>query len=112
MTSCKLKCGLVVALCLMGSTAWADTLELKNGSRIEGTFRGGTETEISFQVASFVQKYNLADIASVNFDSQRAAGDLPARPDTSLSNQPVATDRPATRMPVYVTIPAGTRISV
>src|ERR1700756_2109659 len=99
MTNFKLKCGLAIVLCLAGSTAWTDTLELKNGSRIEGTFRGGTETEISFQVASSVQKYNLADIASVNFDSERAAGDLPARPDSSLSNEPVAADRPATRMP-------------
>jgi len=112
MTNFKLKCGLAVALCLAGSTAGADTLELKNGSRIEGTFRGGTETDISFQVASSVQKYNLADIASVKFDSERAAGDLPARPDGSLSNEPAAADRPATRMPVSVTIPAGTRVSV
>ena len=29
MTSCKLKRGLAVALCLIGSSAWADTLELK-----------------------------------------------------------------------------------
>src|SRR6201998_2735612 len=112
MTHCKLKWGLAIALYLVVSAAWADTLEVKNGSRIEGTFRGGTETEISFQVASSVQKYNLADIASVNFDSERAAGNLPAPPDSSLSNEPVATDRPATRMPVYVSIPAGTRISV
>jgi len=108
----KLKCGLVIAVCLVGSIAWADTLELKNGSRIEGTFRGGTDTEISFQVASSVQKYNLADIASLNFDSERASGDLPARPESSFSSEPGTTERPGMRTPAYVTIPAGTRISV
>jgi hypothetical protein len=112
MTKFKLKCGLAVALCLIGSGAWADTLELKNGSRIQGTFRGGTDSEISFQVASSVQKYNLADIASVNFDSDRAASDSPARPDSSLASEPGTTDRPLARTPEYVTIPAGTRISV
>jgi hypothetical protein len=112
MTNCKVRCGLAIALFLVVSTAWADTLELKNGSRIEGRFRGGTDSEISFQVASSVQKYNLADIASVNFDSENTASDLPARPDSSLPNKPVPIDRPATRMPVYVSIPAGTRISV
>jgi hypothetical protein len=112
MTSCKLKRGLAVALCLIGSSAWADTLELKNGSRIEGTFRGGTDAEISFQVASSVQKYNLADIASVNFDSERAASNLPARSNSLLSNEPGTTDRPLTRKPEYVYIPAGTLISV
>ena len=112
MTNSKLRCGLAIALCLAGSTVWADTLELKNGSRIEGTFRGGTDSEISFQVASSVQKYNLADIASVNFDTERAAVDLPARPDSSLSNETGATEQPVPRTPAHVTIHAGTHISV
>jgi hypothetical protein len=112
MTNCKLKCGLAIALCLVVSAAWADTLELKNGSRIEGTFRGGTNSEISFQVASSVQKYNLADIASVNFDSDGAASDLPDRPNSMLSNESGATEHSVTRTPANVTIPAGTRISV
>jgi hypothetical protein len=112
MTNCKLKCGLTIALCLVVSAAWADTLELKNGSRIEGTFRGGTDTEVSFQVASSVQKYNLADITSLNFDSERTASDLPARPESSLSTGPETAERPATRTQAHVTIPAGTRISV
>ena len=112
MTNCKLRCGLAIALCLVVSAAWADTLELKNGSRIEGTFRGGTDSEISFQVASSVQKYNLADIASVKFDSDRAASDLPDRPNSMLSNESGATGYPVTRTPANVTIPAGTRISV
>jgi hypothetical protein len=112
MTNCKLKSGLVVVLCLVVSAAWADTLELKNGSRIEGTFRGGTDSEISFQVASSIQKYNLADIASVKFDSDRTVSDLPARPDSSFSSSPEMPERPAPRTQAYVTIPAGTRISV
>ena len=49
--------GLVIALWLGASLAWADSLELKNGSLIKGKFMGGTESEISFQVGSTVQKY-------------------------------------------------------
>jgi hypothetical protein len=64
---------------------WADSLELKNGSLIKGKFIGGTESEISFQVGSSVQKYNLADIASLKFDSERPASDLPV-------SQPVVPD--------------------
>ena len=52
MMSCKLKCALVIGMCLVGSIAFADTLELKNGSVIEGKFIAGTETAITFQVAS------------------------------------------------------------
>jgi hypothetical protein len=71
--SLKLKCGFLTALTLAASMAWADTLELKNGSLIKGKFLGGTETEISFQVGSTVQKYNVADIVSLKFDSEGAA---------------------------------------
>ena len=66
-----LNCGLVIGLYLVASIAWADSLELKNGSLIKGKFMGGTESEISFQVGSSVQKYNVADIVSLKFDSER-----------------------------------------
>ena len=112
MMNFKLSCGLVVALCLAGSIASADSLELKNGSLIEGKFIGGTDSEISFQVASSVQKYNLADIVSVKFDSERTAGDLPTRPDNSRSSERGTGDHAGMNARVFVTIPAATRISV
>src|ERR1700678_3528945 len=74
--SLKLKCGFLTDLTLappMGCPGWADTLELKNGSLIKGKFLGGTDTEISFQVGSTVQKYIVADIVSLKFDSEGAA---------------------------------------
>ena len=118
----KSKLGLValMALCLSACSAWADSLELKNGSLIKGKFAGGTETEISFQVGSTVQKYNVADIVSLKFDSEGAVSDMPTRPKrsssadaaqvekTSLSETTTETTKPAGA----ITIPAGTRISV
>jgi hypothetical protein len=127
----KLKCGFFTALVLAGSMAWADTLELKNGSLIKGKFLGGTAAEISFQLGSTVQKYNVADVVSLKFDSEGGASasvpqqsSLPDDPGTvahgaialppqGLSSLP---DDPATLAhvvkPAFVTIPAGTRISV
>ncbi len=108
----KLNCGLVIfGFCLAASIAWADSLELKNGSLIEGKFLGGTDSQVTFQVGSSVQTYNLADIVALKFDSETAASDVPTRPATSLSNQP-GTVRDAAKTPVYVTIPAGTVICV
>ena len=102
-------CSLVISMCLAASMADADSLELKNGSLIKGKFMGGTESEISFRVGSSVQKYDLADIASLNFESQTA----PSAQQSGASLRPheagTATDAQA---PAYVTIPAGTRISV
>lgn len=110
MTSTKLHGGLIAVLCLLASAAWADSLELKNGSLINGKFVGGNEGEISFQVGSSVQKYNLADIVSIKFDSDATGNELLRHRRSSLSNEPV--DSAGTRPPVYITVPAGTRISV
>jgi len=122
MTRLRLKCGFVIALTLGASIAWADTLSLKNGSLIKGRFIGGTASEISFQVGSTVQKYNVADIASLKFDSEgatpnatpNATTDTPPATSTSSSSLP---DDPgigahAEIKPSNVTIPVGTRISV
>src|SRR5271168_3399460 len=101
----KQNCGLVVVLCLAVSMAWADSLQLKNGSLINGTFIGGTESEISFQVGSAVQKYNLVDISSLKFDSETTASDMLARPQSSDRDEPETLAGMQT--PAYVTIPAG-----
>src|SRR5271154_1835738 len=107
----KLKYGFLTALTLAASMAWADTLELKNGSLIKGKFLGGTESEISFQVGSTVQKFNVADIVSLKFDSEGVESAPAPQPQNSLPDapQPVA---PVETRPATLTIPAGTRISV
>jgi hypothetical protein len=107
----KLKYGFLTALTLVGSIAWADTLELKNGSRIKGKFLGGSETEISFEVGSSVQKYNVADIVSLKFDSENEATTPAPQPQSSLPDDPGAAAHVEMK-PAYLTIPAGTRISV
>ena len=107
----KLKCGSLFALILAASMASADTLELKNGSLIKGKFVGGTETEISFQVGSTVQKYSVADIVSLKFDPGVVA-DAPAlQPQSSLPDNP-GPGADVEAKPADFTFPAGTRISV
>ena len=111
--NCKRNCGLLILVCLAASAAWADSLQLKNGSLIKGKFVGGTEDQISFQVGSSVQQYNINDIVSIRFDSGAPAPEAPAA--SSYSDQagtaPAVTP-PAVTPPASVTIPAGTRISV
>ena len=92
--------GLTILLLLGAAISQADTLELKNGSVIKGKFVERTETEIKFQVGSSVQTYNVADVVSLKFDSEGAAGEEPG-----ARNQ-------ASEAPLSVTIPAGTRLSV
>lgn len=100
-------------ICIGVSTVWADSLELRNGSLIKGKFISGTANEISFQVGSAVQNYNLADVRSLKFDSDASASDFSTRP-----NNPPASDPGGAAVGfgvstfTYVAIPAGTRISV
>jgi len=106
----KLSCGLAFVL-WVASVACADSLELRNGSLIKGKFVGGTDSYISFQVGSSIQKYNINDIVSLKFDSEPAGNDSLKR-RSSLSGER-ETARPVTaKLPAYVTIPAGTRVSV
>jgi outer membrane lipoprotein SlyB len=107
----KLKCGFLTALTLAASMAWADRLELKNGSLIKGKFLGGTEIEIIFQVGSTVQKYSVNDIVSLKFDSEGGASAPAPQPQSSLPDDP-ATLAHSEMRPAFVTIPAGTLISV
>jgi len=108
----KLNCGLVIGFILAASITWADSLELRNGSLIEGKFLGGTKSEITFQVGSSVQTYNLADIIALKFDSETAASDMPTRPASALSSESRTVDNADIKTPVHVTIPAGTVICV
>ena len=96
----KLVFGLVIALCLGAAITPADFLELKNGSLIKGRFLGGTETEIRFQVGSSVQRYDVADIVSLKFESETRVSETPPKRD--YANETTGS----------VTVPAGTRLSV
>ena len=96
----NLICRLVLALCLGAAITPADSLELKNGSLIRGRFVGGTDREIRFQVGSSVQRYDVADIVSLKFESETQVSALPSKRE--YANETAGS----------VTVPAGTRLSV
>ena len=76
--------------------------ELKNGSLIKGKFMGGTESEISFQVGSSLQKYNLADIVSLKFDSDWAASGQPKPSTSSLPSEPQPAEHAGMKTPAHI----------
>lgn len=114
---------LILAIVAIGIGApalsgFADTLELKNGSVIKGTFIGGSEAQISFRVGSTVQHYPVGDIASLKFDSEpaRSASDngFAPRPQPNYAAPaPVAATQPApSATGDRITVPTGTRLTV
>lgn len=124
----KLRYGaaLILGLLLASVFAWSDTLALKNGSVIKGTYVGGTETEVSFRVGSSVQQYAIVDVASIKFETRDGA--VKPHPEgfgTRRSERPSsealsgehsgtsAGDSSSGRMPSHtLTVPAGTRLLV
>ncbi len=123
----KLKAVFLFISCI-ASLCWADTLELKNGSIIKGTYVGGSETEISFRVGSTVQQYAVADVASLKFEAhETAARDTVAKDASGFAVRPAealapsapasttvsrAATVPAAPAGKSVTVPSGTRILV
>jgi hypothetical protein len=104
-------CGLVLALSVSAVSARADSLELKNGSLINGKFMGGSQTSISFQVGSSVQTYDLTDIRSLRLGSE-ASGALHSVSSKQQGVPSIEKENEVEKALSSVTIPAGTRISV
>lgn len=116
----------VLAVLLTSAFAWSDTLELKNGSVIKGTYVGGSETEVSFRVGSSVQQYAIIDVASIKFDSRDSENPHSEGFATRRSERPpsepisgehtgtfAARDSSSGRMASHtLTVPAGTRLLV
>jgi hypothetical protein len=104
------KFGLVFVMCVVVPAAVADSLELKNGSLVKGRFMGGDQNSINFQVGSSLQTYNVGDIRDLRFDSEPegAAVSVPSAGEQYAS----ASATESAQISSYVTIPAGTRISV
>jgi hypothetical protein len=66
---------------------------------------------LTFRVGSTVQKFAVADVVSLKFDSEGAPDTQTLQPRSSLPDSPSPTTAVEMK-PASVTIPAGTRISV
>jgi hypothetical protein len=92
----------LVMLSFLG--ARADVAELKNGSVLNGTFRGGTATSISFEANGNVMQLATSDLVSLKFTTP-AAVTAPAVATAAAAPAPGGAARP-------VTLPAGTLLLV
>lgn len=115
---------LALAALVLG-VALADTLLLKNGNTITGTYIGGDARTIRITVGDRVESYSVADVASLNFRSDAQAtpaarAPAPAAPPPAPAPQERTVMRPegepaparAAASASGVDIPAGTTITV
>jgi hypothetical protein len=69
-----------IAALVLAISSQADTLRLRNGSTVNGSFLGGTGDEIRFMVNDEVRRYTRADVAEVIFSSNNAPPVAPEAP--------------------------------
>jgi len=93
----------VGAIILIAAAASADTLVLKDGTVVQGMFKGGDETKLVFYVEGEDQEYELWDITNLTFAPRTPPAPPPPPPPPP---PPVAATEGA------VTIPAGTKIMI
>ncbi len=93
----------------LASTALADTLTLKTGSIVEGTYLGGNSRDVKFVSADGrVTTYSVENVASLRF-GDTAATPAPA-PRPIAAPQPAAAAQPAAAS--TATIPDGTVLTI
>lgn len=97
----------VLAVLFASVAILADTLVLKDGRVLQGTFKGGTDNTVIFEVNGTVQQIAVGDITSLTF-SPRAAQTAAEPPATPPSAEAAAAA--VTQPEGAVTIPAGTKI--
>jgi len=97
----------VIAVCCfqLAGTAYADTLTLKDGQVLKGTFTGRTSDGVNFDIGGQVIEFKNDNVQSLDLDVGGAPAAAPAEaPPPAEAAPPAATAK--------VTVPAGTRIVV
>ncbi len=75
--------GLIV---LLGALAFADTLTLRDGTTVEGSYVGGDSRHVQMLVGSGVQTFELSRVRSLQFGDSKAS----AAPDAAADASPAA----------------------
>ena len=86
-----------LALLTFASFVFADTLVLKDGRVLQGTYKGGDETSVFFETEGKLQTIPLSDITTITFSPREKAVEK-----ASAGQTPAGT----------VTVPAGSRMLV
>lgn len=60
----------VCCLILFAGTAFADSIELRDGRHLQGKYVGGTANLVGFMTAGAIQYFSTSDVIALIFDSR------------------------------------------
>jgi hypothetical protein len=92
---------------------WADTITLKSGNTIQGTYLGGDSRNVRVAVGERVESVNVGEIARIEFGEATSATSSPARQNDILTPRPLPASSPATQTAVKGSqVAAGSEVVV
>ena len=103
-----------IGICLtLASLLPADTLTLRNGHQILGTYLGGSARDVKIDIGDQIQTINLDDIARIDFNAPPLTPPAPYRSGTTQNNvfRPDVAEA-APLLPAFVELPQGTNLVV
>ena len=96
---------MTIIVLIAANMLFSDEIVLKNGLKLKGTYKGGTEKVIKFETSGEVQQIAVGEIKSITFTSAAASSAKPAKATgTAVSASSVSS--------AGTTIPAGTKIMI
>lgn len=100
---------LLISLCLAAATAcFGDTIVLKNGQVVHGTYLGGNAREVRVDMGDQIQNFDVSDIARIEFRGPMAQTPPPPPPPREMPPPPP----PPAASVLGITLPAGTNFVI
>jgi hypothetical protein len=100
----------VLALVTGAMTLFADTIQLRDGRRIDGTFMGGDSRQVKLLAADGkLQTFDISEVDTISFKSAPAAASSSASPTPPPVSRSASTAAPVSGR---VTVPAGAVLTV
>jgi hypothetical protein len=107
-------CGSVLAICL-SSVVFADTLNLRDGRAVNGTYLGGNAREIRFDLGDRVESYPVDQVVSIQFRgpvAEAAPREIPRERERPSILRPDTSNQSYSRPVANIELPAGTPLVV
>ena len=101
----------ILVLSLGAGAAWADILELRDGTIIKGTYVGGSQNNIKFEANGEIEVYSRSEVLTLTMTG--GSGNASAAAGATAAAQAAAP--PAEAAPAAsggITVPAGTSVMV